>query len=604
MSCCCRAAGLLLVATALSVSAAPVAIISTSSNPALVPNENIVISGAETNRTVTITPVSDGQGSATLRFLADGVLLLMQGSSVTNSQNDAPVVYAGSDRLLPLNQALNLSPVVIDDGLPNPPGQLSILWSVVEAPTPPIIAAPTAAFTSVRFIIEGRYTLRITVTDGEFTVADEVTVVVLPPEPTGPAISEVTLVSITESNAVITWKTSRPANSEVQYGTTSSYGLSSGLDASMVTTHRVELTNLVPNTWYYYRVLSRDAMDALSVSPGFGLHTLAFAVERTFYLPLLVQDAQLESPMALLNPEVDFHQQYLASPVPQAGNAVFTFYVPEDGTYTLWCRVRAPTSSQNAFYVAVDGITDIYDVAETKWSPDWQWDVLNARTDTANVPRRLTLLAGLHELAFDGLEPDTRLSRLLLTNDPDFIPADGQPIVHDGEDIAVLTNSVMKLSLNPGFSLIANPFHRGGNTLAEVFPGVPDGTRLFKYNPLLNRYSECSFTDNQWNEPEQTFGPGEGAFIWYPPNTGAELVFTGSLRLSNPVRVFTPGFYLISLSFPRSGKISEVIDLPILPGDIIFKFNANAQVYEYFEFGGDNPPFDVAPGEAFFFWRR
>jgi hypothetical protein len=39
--------------------------------------------------------------------------------------------------------------------------------------------------------------------------------------------------SITEGNAVITWKTSRPANSQVQYGTTSSYGHSSGLDASL-----------------------------------------------------------------------------------------------------------------------------------------------------------------------------------------------------------------------------------------------------------------------------------------------------------------------------------------------------------------------------------
>jgi hypothetical protein len=602
MNGCCRAAAVSALAIAFSVAADPAAIIATSSNPALVPNENIAITGPDTNRIVTISPVSNGGGSATLRFLANGLPIWINTSSMTNSQNFAPYVDVGSDQVMFLNQTLSLSAAVIDDGLPNPPGRVTLLWSVVEGPLAPVITMPTAAATSVRFALEGRYTLRLSVTDGQFTSADDLTVTVLPPEQTGPEISEVTLLSITESNAVITWKTSRPADTQVQYGTTSSYGHSSGLDASLVTTHRVELTNLVANTWYHCRVLSSDSSGNLSVSHNFVLHTRAFPAERRFYLPLLVQEAELQPAMALLGPEFDFHQQYIASTISGQGSATLTFYVPEDGTYSLWCRVRALDSGQNAFCVAIDGVTNIYDVAEGKFSPYWQWDLLTGRTGTASLTRRLTLAAGLHYLTFAGLEPNTALSRLLLTNDRDFVPADGEA-VGGTEDVALLTNAVMKMNINPGYAAIANPFHRGANTLGEVLPMVPNGTRLFKYDAVANGYTETTFIFNQWTEPDQTLAPGEGAFVFNPTDTVTDLVFMGSLRLENPMRILTRGIYLVSLPYPRTGKITEILDMPIRPGDILFKFNPQHGGYDYFEAGTENTPFVINAGESFFFSR-
>ena len=71
-------------------------------------------------------------------------------------------------------------------------------------------------------------------------------------------ISAVTATKTT-TTATITWTTAVPANSQVTYGTTTSYGSSSALNSNLVTTHSVTLTSLAAGTTYHYRVLSADS---------------------------------------------------------------------------------------------------------------------------------------------------------------------------------------------------------------------------------------------------------------------------------------------------------------------------------------------------------
>jgi len=73
-----------------------------------------------------------------------------------------------------------------------------------------------------------------------------------------PVISNVTVSGTTETGATITWTTDEPATSQVEYGKTANYGLSTVLDSSLVTTHTVNLTGLTAGTTYYYMVRSRD----------------------------------------------------------------------------------------------------------------------------------------------------------------------------------------------------------------------------------------------------------------------------------------------------------------------------------------------------------
>ncbi len=65
--------------------------------------------------------------------------------------------------------------------------------------------------------------------------------------------------SITTANSQVVWTTNVPANSSVDYGTTTAYGTSTPVDSGMVTSHQVTLSGLAAGTTYYYQVNSTDS---------------------------------------------------------------------------------------------------------------------------------------------------------------------------------------------------------------------------------------------------------------------------------------------------------------------------------------------------------
>lgn len=83
---------------------------------------------------------------------------------------------------------------------------------------------------------------------------------------TPPLISGVAYSGITASEATISWSTNELATTQVEYGTTTSYGSSSVLDSSLVATHTVNLTGLTAATAYHYRVKSKDSSTNEAIS--------------------------------------------------------------------------------------------------------------------------------------------------------------------------------------------------------------------------------------------------------------------------------------------------------------------------------------------------
>ena len=74
-----------------------------------------------------------------------------------------------------------------------------------------------------------------------------------------PVITKVAATSLTTTSATISWTTDVPSTSQVNYGTTSSYGSSSVLDSTVTTSHAVTLTGLAPGTRYVYQLVSASA---------------------------------------------------------------------------------------------------------------------------------------------------------------------------------------------------------------------------------------------------------------------------------------------------------------------------------------------------------
>jgi len=80
-----------------------------------------------------------------------------------------------------------------------------------------------------------------------------------PPPPSTLDITNVQAASITTFSSQVVWTTNVPANSSVDYGTTTTYGNSTPVDSAMVTSHQVTLSGLAAGTTYYYQVNSTDS---------------------------------------------------------------------------------------------------------------------------------------------------------------------------------------------------------------------------------------------------------------------------------------------------------------------------------------------------------
>jgi hypothetical protein len=78
----------------------------------------------------------------------------------------------------------------------------------------------------------------------------------------------------TSTTAKVKWRSEDPADTQVEFGTTSQYGNVSELKTSMVTKHNILLENLQPNTTYHYRVRSVDGDGNLWISSDFTFTTL------------------------------------------------------------------------------------------------------------------------------------------------------------------------------------------------------------------------------------------------------------------------------------------------------------------------------------------
>jgi len=73
------------------------------------------------------------------------------------------------------------------------------------------------------------------------------------------AISGVQAAMPTTTGFQVSWSTSVAANSAVDYGKTASYGSSTTVSSTMVTSHQVGLSGLTTGTVYHFRVRSTDA---------------------------------------------------------------------------------------------------------------------------------------------------------------------------------------------------------------------------------------------------------------------------------------------------------------------------------------------------------
>jgi hypothetical protein len=99
---------------------------------------------------------------------------------VSFEDNSPPYVDAGEDQMIVFGESANLDGTVLDDGKPDPPATISLLWSKTNGPGEVIFTDTNLEDTTASFSASGIYILRLTADDTAESNYDEVTITVSP----------------------------------------------------------------------------------------------------------------------------------------------------------------------------------------------------------------------------------------------------------------------------------------------------------------------------------------------------------------------------------------------------------------------------------------
>jgi hypothetical protein len=102
-----------------------------------------------------------------------------------------------------------------------------------------------------------------------------------------------------------------------------------------------------------------------------------------------------------------------------AGKASFSVDVPDDGLFTLWCRVWWEGECSNSFTVMADDQPGFL-FGEDATYKVWHW--VKYPVSRTVVPIKLD--KGKHTLTFHNREDGVRLDQVLLSSDKRFVPVD------------------------------------------------------------------------------------------------------------------------------------------------------------------------------------
>lgn len=242
---------------------------------------------------------------------------------------------------------------------------------------------------------------------------------------TAPAISAVQSGPVGATTAMITWSTNEPATSQVFFRRVgqSSYQQTPP-SAALTSDHAVTLHGLNPESAYQFYVRSVDASGNASTSnPAQSFTTLASSFT---YLRFEAESGTLAAPAVSITGAGAFAGKWLSLPSGTAtgthtapsGMATFGFLTPYDATWRVWVRMYGPSTGSDGWLESIND--EGFDYVYPTQTGQWEWV----------EGRAYDLAEGLHRFRLGGYEAQARVDRVLITDDPNFVPSE-QP----GDDV-------------------------------------------------------------------------------------------------------------------------------------------------------------------------
>ena len=481
-----------------------------SSNPTLVPNGNMVLGGSGTNRTLTVTPVPNQFGSATLTVsVSDGQLSATNSFVLTvNAVNDAPTIANMADRTIDQNTSTGPIGLVIGD-VESAAGSLTLSGT---SSNPTLVPAQNIIFGgsgSNRTVSvtpatnqSGTATINITVSDGGRSASDSwvLTVRATASSNTPPVLSAV------HNTTIFSEGTSLPLRFSVSDAQSAPDTLRVWAVASNPSlipdgnilfqgsgSNRTLTVTAAPSAIGNATItLHAEDGSGSRTSTNFSVSVVARPAELV-YLPLEAEAGAVVAPMRrYTNSSV----VYVATTSANQGTVTFQFSSTQPGNYIIWARHLSPNGGRDSFFVSVDGAEAVYHTTDT-WSSNWQWTRLNAPAgSTDEDPRVLGLSGGTHTVVFRGREANCSLDQIIICNDLEFVPQDGVHAAGIQELNTLGANSVSQ----PAFASVEVVWNSTPGLIYKV-QGKRD--KLDNWQDVGAPITAQSF-ETRWTDPEPT----------------------------------------------------------------------------------------------------
>ncbi len=111
------------------------------------------------------------------------------------------------------------------------------------------------------------------------------------------------------------------------------------------------------------------------------------------------------------------------TPDPNQGTDTQTINVTTAGTYSIWTRMQAADSTNNSYYLQIDGGCAI-DVGDSSSISSSGWTWVNYQNGSTSSLITANLTAGNHTIVMTGREPGVGVDKLLFLSDPTCTPVD------------------------------------------------------------------------------------------------------------------------------------------------------------------------------------
>jgi len=158
------------------------------------------------------------------------------------------------------------------------------------------------------------------------------------------------------------------------------------------------------------------------------------------------------------------------------------------------------------------------------------------------------------------------------------------------------------VTVPPGFAMLANPLMAESNTIDALFPNLPKGTTLTKFDTHLFKLTKNVFDGGKWSNPGDTLLPGEGAILFNPSADFKTLRISGEVQQGELSIPIPAGFSVRSSPVPVPGQLDTDLQFPAAEDDVVHLFDRDRQRYTVYAYNGGKwtpePPI-LAVGESF-----